>query len=278
MKLLFKLFLLFLCLPCIAQQAIDYHNIIQPSVTTWHNECIDKLSTQEVMIIADMLLLSYQVVQASVIMSQARLVIQTELLNIVTLSINDTFDARMQAENNDLSKIKQAVTEIEYAQEKMKFACNKLKGFAPILIKIDPTVIQIFIANFKEVILNWAKNQHETMDEFEHVQEEFSSTANLFAQVKTIFQTIITKNPIEHSQLLHGTNSLTNMYNTIENMLAHLTDIRQKSLTHFNAILTLYFKSHYQILYNHLQNIDALDLKLASTQNHTLPNPELIFT
>jgi hypothetical protein len=277
MKLLYKLLLLLLSFPCIAQDSIDYTSMIEPFVYTWHDQCINKLSTQEIIIIADMLLLSYQVVQASVVMSQSRLIMQEELLNIVTLSINDTFDARMQAQNNDLTKIKNAITDIEQAQEKIKSACDALKGFGPILIKIDPTVIQIFIANFKNVILNWAKYQQPTISQFEEIQEEFSNTADLFAQVKNMFQVIINTDPIDHSQLLHGTNSLTNMYNTIENMLGHLTHIRQTSLAEFNAILTLYFKNHYQVLYNHLQGINALDLKLIATQNHTLPNPNMIF-
>ena len=92
-----------------------------------------------------------------------------------------------------------------------------------------------------------------------------------------MFQTIINTNPIDHSQLLHGTNSLTNMYNTIEDMLRHLTVIRQTSLADFNNILTLYFKNHYQVLYDHLKNVDALNLKLTATQSNSLPNPELIF-
>lgn len=264
-------------MPSIAKQAIDYNMIIQPSVMAWHEACIDKLSTQEIIIIADMLLLSYQVVQASVIMSQARLTIQSELLNIVTLSINDTFAARMQAQNNDLTNIKVAITEIEQAQEKIKHACNAIKGFGPIIIKIDPTVIQIFIANFKDVILNWAKYQQATIDQFQEIQEEFNCTSDLFTQVKNMFQTIINTHPTDHSQLLHGTNSLTNMYNTIESMLAHLTLIRKTSLVEFNTILTLYFKSHYQVLYDHLQSVNALDLKLVATESNTLPTPELVF-
>jgi hypothetical protein len=111
-----------------AQDMVDYHTIIQPRMVIWQDECIAQLSTQEIITIADMLLLSYQVVQASVAMTQARLIIQAELLNIVTLSINDTFDARMQAQNNDLTTIKNAVATIEESQEKIKFACNALNN------------------------------------------------------------------------------------------------------------------------------------------------------
>ena len=202
MKLLFKLFfLLLISMPGIAQEYVHYNDAVQSCVDTWQHECIDKLSPQEIMIVADMLLLSYQVVQASVIMSQARLVIQSELLNIVTLSINDTFDVRIQAQNNDLTQIKQAVTNIEQAQETMKSACNSLKGFAPLIIKIDPTVIQKFIASFKEVILHWAKTQHETIGQFEQFHEELGSTADLLNQVNCVFQTIIATDPIDQSQL-----------------------------------------------------------------------------
>jgi hypothetical protein len=278
MKLFSKLLLLlFICIPILAEESVDYTDVIQPCVAAWHNECIDKLSPQEIMIIADMLLLSYQVVQASIIMSQARLMIQSELLQIVTLSINDTFDVRIQAQNNDLTAIKQAVSDIEQAQETMKSACNSLKGFAPLIIKIDPTVIQKFIASFKEVILHWVKSQHETIGELEQFQQELGKTTDLLDQVNAIFQTIIATNPIDHSQLLEGTNSLTNMYNAIENTLGNLTKIRQKSLTNFSTIVSLYFKGHYQILYNHLQSFAAADLKFVTLQSSRLPNPVTIF-
>lgn len=266
MKLLFKIiYTILFCLPCLAQdKMVDYHNMIQPSVTTWDDTCIKKLSTEEIIVLTDMLLLSYQVVQASVTMSQARLVIQSDLFNIITLSINDTFDVRMQAENNDLTIIKNAVLDIEQAQEQIKSACKTLTNFGPLLINIDPIVIQLFIFNLKTIILNWAKQQHSTMDDFQTVQEEFSSTAHLFKDVKTIFKTIITTDPIEHNQLLHGTNSLTNMYKKIEDTIANLTIIRQESLANFNIILTLFFKLHYQALYNHLPN-------------NNLPDPEAVF-
>ena len=68
------------------------------------------------------------------------------------------------------------------------------------------------------------------------------------------------------------------MYYTVENMLGNLTEIRQKSLTNFNTIVSLYFKRHYQILYDHLKTLDALDLKFVAIQGNTLPDPAIIFT
>jgi hypothetical protein len=60
-------------------------------------------------------------------------------------------------------------------------------------------------------------------------------------------------------------------------MIADLTMVRQESITSFNALLTLFFKYHYQILYDHLENITDTDFKLLATSDHKLPNPEQIF-
>lgn len=279
MKFLFKIiFLLIINVLCFAQDATDYQAIIQPCATAWNNEYISQLSTQEIITITDMILLSYQVVQSSVIMSQARLIIQSELLNIVTLSINDTFDARMQAQNNDLTVIKKAITDIEQAQENIKFACNTLKKFGPLIININPTVIQSFIFNLKSVILSWAKTQQKTVTDLKLIKLEFIKTPHLLSNISNIFETIAsTTNPIDHILLLYGANSLTDMYKNIETMLADLTIVRQESITNFNIILTLFFKYHYQVLHDHLENMTDSDFKLLATPDHKLPQPEQIF-
>lgn len=284
MKLLFKfIFLLTISFQCSAQNiaitrdTITYETIIQPYVTSWENECISQLTTQEILTISDVILLSYQVIEASVKMSQARLVIQAELFNISTLSINDTFDARIHAQNNDLTKIKHAITEIEEAQEKIKSSCDTLKQFGPSLINMNPSTIQLFISNLKDVILHWAKTQQNVIANFEQMKQEFILTPCLFANINTIFETIVSADQIEHSQLLHGANSLTCMYKKIENMLADLTMIRTESIANFNILLTLFFKDHYQVLYNYLQNNHEKDFYVLATQDHTLPHPEQIF-
>lgn len=278
MKILSKiLFFLTLSLTSVAQDTVDYHAMIQPVIIGWKNECIAQLSTQEIITITDVLLLSYQVVQASITIHQARLTIQEELLNIVTLSINDSFDVSMQAQNNDLTAIKNAVIAIEQAQEKMKFACNALINFGPLVINIDPASIQFFISNLKTFILNWAKNQQNTMTKLGKIKREIVTTMDLFTDVKNIFNTIVTNDPIEHGQLLQGANSLTDMYKKTENMIASITEIRQESLASFNTLLTLYFKCHYQVLYDCLQNSNNVDLFLMATPDHTLPHPEDIF-
>ena len=278
MKLLSKiLFFLTICFTCIAQNTVDYHAIIQPYVTVWQNESISKLSTQEIITLTDVILLSYQVVQASIIMSQARLTIQTELFKIVTLSINDTFDVRVQAQNNDLTNIKKAIVTIESAQEKIKFACNTLKDFGPLIININPTVIQHFISNLKTVILNWGKTQKQTISDLESIEQEFILDSHLFSNVKNIFEAINSSEQVEHSQLVQGANSVTNMYKEIENTIANLTTIRKESTSNFSQVLTIFFKCHYQALYNKLQNVDNDNMYLIATSDNKLPHPEQIF-
>ena len=264
-------------LTCIAKNATDYHAMIQPSITIWQDKCIEQLSTQEIVTIADMLLLSYQVVQASVTMAQARLVIQEELLKIVTLSINDTFDVQMKVQKNDLSTMKNAITTIEQAQEKMKFAYESLKNFGPLLVNIDPTSIQLFISNLKDIMLTWVKTQQKTIVDLKSIKQEFIVTIETFSDAINLFDTIIATDSIEHSQLLQGANSLTGMYKNTENIFANLTLVRQESIENFSNLLMLYFKYHYQILYDQLERRDYTQCKFITMQNHKLPEPEQIF-
>ncbi len=278
MKQLFKILALWLCATSsIALPTESYQDLIKSSAQQVHQVCIEKLSTDEIISIVDMLLLSYQIVQASVTMSQARLTMQKELLNIVTLSINDNFDVHIQAENNDLTNIKQAIELIEQSQEQIKSAYGKLKKFGPIVINIDPCIIQMFIANFKNVTLTWAKNQHTTIAEYDLLQDEIMKSMQAFAPIKSVFNNIASSKTIDQSQLLHGTNNLTDMYSNIEDVVAHLTHIRQKSLANFNEILIAYFKSHYQILYNHLHHKAALKFAISTIENHQFPDPEKHF-
>ncbi len=277
MKIIYKLFLILTCSYTFTQNIVDYGNIIQESALTWQHTCLEQLSPQEIIIMADMLLLSYQVVQASVIMSQARLTIQEDLLKIVTLSINDSFDARIQAQSNDLSSIKNEVCKIEQAQEQIKSACDKLQSFGPIIIAIDPAVIQIFILNLKKIILKWSQNQADTLLQLDDIQKSFYNTAEILNEIKIIFQTIIDTDSMDHSQLLHGTNNLTNMYNSIEDVLKKLTCIRQNSLISFNTLFDAYFKMYYQALYNQAQHTNSLDMPLFSDPTKTLSAPDKIF-
>ena len=256
---------------------VNYQALVQPSVTAWKNECLTKLSVQQAMTIAEMLLLSYQVVQASVAMSQAKLAMQTELLKIVTLSINDTLSARLQAENNDLTAIKQAITTIEQAQEQIKFACNSLKNFGPLIIHIDPCIIQLFIANIKTTILHWAKTQQQTVVDLKEIEKQLITIPELFDDVEAIFTKIYTADKAESMQLIEGTNTLQGLYGTIELMYAHVTLVRTTSIANFNTLLTLYFKEHYKLLYTMIQDVDLPTDTIITINHQILSNPEEIF-
>ena len=254
MKILFKILaLITFSTVCSALESIDHQTLIQPYADAWNQECITNLSTQDIVTISHTILLSYQIVQASLIMSKARLIIQAELLKIVTLSINDTFDVSVHAQNNDFTKMKQAIIDLEQAQEQIKIACNKLKNFLPLIITIDPITIQMLISNFKSIILHWVKTQEQIITHFEQIKEELNSTTDLFIHVNYMFQSIITAESIEHSQLLHGTNSLTDMYKKIEDTMAYLTTTRQQGVADLDTLLTLFFKYHYQVLHEQLE-------------------------
>lgn len=276
MKILFKILaLITFSTVCSALAIIDHQALIQPYAHAWNQECIANLSTQDIVTISHTILLSYQIVQASLIMSKSRLIIQAELLKIVTLSINDTFDVSVHAQNNDFTKMKQAIIDLEQAQEQIKIACNTLKTFLPLIITIDPTTIQLLISNFKNVILHWVKTQESIIVHFEQIKEELNSTADFFVHVNYMFQSIITAESIEHSQLLHGTNSLTDMYKKIEDTMAYLTTTRQQGVAELDLLLTLFFKYHYQILYDQLEQRYYNYPQALLSQK--LPNPDQVF-
>ena len=127
------------------------------------------------------------------------------------------------------------------------------------------------------MILQWVKTQDATVANFEQVKQEFITNAELFAHVNNIFQIIIATETVEHCQLLHGANSLTGMYKKIENTLALLTETRQEGVAQLDTLLTLFFKLHYQVLYDHLQENYNYDLKLVATSNNKLQKPDQIF-
>jgi len=275
MNILFKFIIVMaLSVSHYAQDTHDYSNLINDYTTTWKENCLSQLSTQELATIADTILLSYQVVQASITMSQERLTIQSELLNLATLSINDTFDARMQAQNNDLTIIKNAIVKFEEAQNQVKFACDTLKEFGPLVIAINPKTIQTLITNLKKVMLHWAKDQNSTITDLENIKHEFMVTQDLFTNIKTVFDTIIVTDPIDQSQLLAGANSVTNTYHNIEVVIAHLTETRKKGIQELDKLLTSFFKYHYEALYDFLKNADQTSICLSATHNHKLPTPD----
>lgn len=286
MKLLYNIFLLVnLSFLCIGQQVTEYHAMMQPYVQLWQEESMGNLSIQELITITDVLLLSYQVAQASCMMALEKLRIQTELFTIVTLAIHDSFDASLQAQNNDFTHIKQSIHTIEQAQEQIKFACNTLKSFGPLLIHCNPAPIQLFIANFKQLIVEWAKSQQITLDELGSLQENFVTTAHYYERLKNIFEEVHTSPIPEQGQLVDGANTLHEFYDNIEQMIAKLTATRHQSTLNFHALLTLYFKRHYQLLYDYIQHhviidtetIDVHSYTIMATQNHQLPDPETFF-
>jgi len=275
MKTLFNFFALITFVTvCSALESHNHESLIQPYANEWNNRCITQLSTQDIITISHTILLSYEIVQASLIMSQARLIIQEELLKVITLSINDTFDVSVHAQNNDFTKMKRAISDLEQGQEQIKSTCVNLKTFLPLLISIDPSTIQLLISNFKSIILHWVKTQEHILNHLESIKNELSSTSDLFIHVNNMFQSIITTDPIEHSQLLQGANSITHMYNKIENTIAHLTTTRQQGVTELDTLLTLFFKYHYEILYNQLEQ-QYENAQIVSYES--LPSPDHIF-
>lgn len=258
---------------CQASQLFDHKILIENHVKNWKNECIAHLSPCNVITITDAMLLSYQIVEASLSMSKARLTIQHELLHIATLSINDTFDIGIQVQNNDFSRMKQAITTLEQAQEKIKRTCVDLKKIIPLMVNIDPLTIQMLIINFKTVILNWVKTQNTTMIHFEQVKQEFITAAHLFAHLNSIYHDITQTESIEHSQLLCGANSLSDTYKKIENTMSLLTAIRQESMAELEALLTLFFKMHYEVLYENILQYQNQNFQL----HNQLQHPNTIF-
>lgn len=263
---------MFISLTCKSEEEITpYTHLIKPHVTAWEKSCIKDLSTKELITITDALLLSYQLVEASLVLSKTKLVLQSEIFKIVTLSINDTFETTIQAQNNDTSVMKKAIYNMEEAQDHIKSACDKLKKFGPLLLHITPQVTQQFIANLKKIILAWATQQESTITNFEKVQQEFLTTSQLFSAIKNIFEEIVEDQKLEHNYLLEGTNSITTMYKKIEKTLAKLTETRLEGILKLNDLFTTFFKLHYQVLYDKLKDEENIELQAISEKKLPLP-------
>jgi hypothetical protein len=268
-----------------AQPCLGYTSIIEPYAQIWQEECIKNLTLHEIVTLSDMLLLSYQIVHASCAMAIAKLEIQSELFNIITLSINDSIDARLQAQNNDFSTIKHLISIIEQSQAEIKIACDTLKNFGPLVINIKPIPIQMFIAHVKTIILKWATTQQETLDSLSNLHNKFLTSSQYFYHLQDIFQTITTKETIEQTYLMNGANTLHALYGAIEHIIAEFTITRYKSIESFQSLLTAYFKIHYEILYNCIQQemlkkeecTYQLPCKILATSHHQLPLPENFF-
>ena len=280
MKTLCKL-LFILCMSfkisCLESQIDAYQSFIQPYADDWNEQSVQNLSTKDVATMSEILILSYDIAHSSVKMSQAKLLMQLELFNIITLSINDNFDTTMQAQNNNTSNMKAAIAELEKAQDQVKKSFSLLKNFGSLFVNINPQVTQKLILNLKAIILKWAKTQKDTINHIEHIKDDFITTANLFSNVETIFETIIKSDPINPSILLEGTNSVTDAYKKTEQTLKELTITRQSITADFNILFTLFFKHHYQHLYNRLQEDNGESFEMISIENGKLPDPEDFF-
>jgi hypothetical protein len=279
MKYLFSILLL-LHISCYASHidTINYASMMESYITTWEKNCINHLMPDEIITITEIIILSYQIFQASITMAQTKLDMQLELFSIVTLSINDSFEMILHAQKNDLTKIKDCVTTIENAQEKIKKACDLFKNFGPLLISINPTTIKIFIENLKNIILDWITYQIDFVHDFKIFQESLLQKTMMIDTIETIFTTITHTYPKDLTLVLQGTNILTENYKNIEEEFAHFTHIRKNGIIHLNKLLTLFFKYHYEILYEHIQKIAPEKIIFQSTFDNKLPNPEKLFT
>lgn len=262
-----------------AQQAIaeEYQEIITPYVNDWNEKCIAQLSSEDLVTITDILILSYQIIESSIIMSSAKLTMQSEIFNIVTLSINDSIETTVQAQNNDTKPIKEAINNLEIAQEKIKTACKLIQSFTPLLIKITPQVTKTFIKNIKKTILIWASKQTETINDFEDIKQEFITTAHLFANIRNIFDEIIDETSDEKNYLLEGANSVTTMYKNIEKTFKKLTITRLHGLQKLDRLFKIFFKMHYTKLFNALKIKNTAPMYLQSLESKELPHPEALF-
>jgi hypothetical protein len=244
-------------------------------VNSWQTELEMHSSLQNTITITELLLSSYQIIQASIQMAQAKTKIQTEILNITTLSLNDTFDTIFQAQNNDTQPLKIAIQQLEQGQEQIKHACKILQNFGPQLITIHPSIIKQFINNFKKVILIWAAQQNDFITEFELVKNEFLATAHQFDDVKKIFEVIVASHNFDNNYLTQGSQTISTTYRKIEKTLLQLTNTRSLGIQKLQILFTTFYKMHYQILYDKLHSQN--NLTLSSTQQYQFPDPNDLF-
>ena len=267
--------LFFICLeqPLVANQQ---EQIIQFS-TQWKNEYVQQLSVQDTSIITCMLLLSYDVVKSAIILGHSKLIIQKELLKITTLDIGSTLQTKDLVKQNNTDKMKQAITDLEKAQESMQQTFTQFEKFIPLLINVNPDVTKIFIKNIKQAVFDWAKQQADIIDEFNEVKKEFIADAQLVTRITNLFDAIIHNVSTERNQLLEGATSVTDMYKKVEITLFQFTKARIKSIEKLEDLLVAFFKQHYQILFDILHAAHLEKIVLENNTPIQLPDPDSYF-
>ncbi len=279
MKYLFSIVMLFHGLSYGYEiESVNYAPTMESYIHAWESNCINHLTHEEIITITEIIILSYEIFQASIIMAQTKLNIQLELFTIATLSINDSFDMILQVQNNDLTKIKSYLETIEKSQEKIKKTCDIFKNFGPLLVNIHPITIQTFIENLKNIIFDWIPSQDQMIKNFKSLQESLLEKTILLNSIEDIFTTITHTYPKDLKLILEGTNILSENYKNIEQEFADFTKIRKLGIDHINTLLTLFFKYHYEILYNHIQKHQSENIILSANAIYKFPEPHQLFS
>ncbi len=124
--LLCTLLFITICSRIYTQQ--PYEGVITKNAMQWNCTYITStLQQSEIETIIDLLLLSYQVAQASCNMILAKLTIQQELLKIHTPSLLDSWQQNLQIEHNDTTKLEDALKVIKQSQANIQKTYKKFK-------------------------------------------------------------------------------------------------------------------------------------------------------
>lgn len=271
--LLFALF--FTCF--ISQISCSQNEQIIQYAQLWKTEHIDTLSVQDTSIITCMLLLSYDVVRSAIVLAHSKLVIQKELLKITTLDIGSTLQTKDLVKQNNTIPMRQAITDLEFAQQSMQETFTQFEKFFPLLINVNAEVTKIFIKNIKQAVFDWAKQQTDIIEEFNTVKKEFIADAQLVTRITNLFDAIIHNIPSERNQLLDGATSVTDMYKKVETTLFQFTKARLKSVEKLEELLIYFFKEHYSVLYAILQKEGIEKIALENNSPLDLPHPDSHF-
>ena len=231
---------------------LSYQQTIQHYAQDWTQKYMNQSCDQETQTMLDLLLLSYQIVKESCNMVIAKFTMQQELFKIYTPSFIDSWQENLQINQNDTTKLEEALLMIKKSQKNLKEIYEEFRKLIPYLLKINPKATQSLIIDLKNSLLMWGKYQQLLTDELINVQHEFAHAIAHISDIKNFFELLLQSHEVKHTYLKDAADFYAKTYKEIDLVSDHLLSTRITGILKIQDFFEYFFKSYYTILYNNL--------------------------
>lgn len=270
---------IFICILLLTTPIIKttYNDTIQEYAHTWAHKYIIASSNEEAQIIIDLLLLSYQIVQNSCQMIIAKFTIQEEVFKIYTPSFVDSWHDNLQINQNDTTKLEQALNIIKESQTNVTHIYDKFKQLLPFLITINPQPTQTLISDIKQLLIGWGRQQDAIPNELLSIQAEFAQAITTISDIKNLFTTVLQSSDLKQIFLKEAAGFFSKTYHDIDHVIKHLTQIRIQNVFRIQSFFKNFFESYYTAIYQLLTSEQHQQLSIFATKDSKLPLPGAFF-